>query len=112
MRNSTSFRTADVRFRRSIVRFVVSTFSICATLLCAGAVFAQTFPTKPVRIVTAQAGGGTDFVARIIAQGLTESLKQQVIVDNRGGNVAIGAELVARSPPDGHTLVLKNSRRR
>ena len=67
---------------------------------------AQTFPTKPIRIVTAQAGGGTDFVSRIIAQGLSESLRQQVIVDNRGGNVAIGAELVAKSPPDGHTLVL------
>lgn len=79
---------------------------LVAALLCAGAVSGQTFPSKPIRIVTAQAGGGTDFVTRLIAQGLTESLKQQVIVDNRGGNVSIGAEIVAKAPPDGHTLVL------
>ncbi len=53
-------------------------------MLGAGAVSAQTYPSKPIRIVTAQAGGGTDFVARLIAQGLTDSLKQPVIIDNRG----------------------------
>lgn len=88
------------------MRFVVWTFSICATMLGAGAVSAQTYPSKPIRIVTAQAGGGTDFVARLIAQGLTDSLKQPVIIDNRGGNVSIGAEIVAKAAPDGHTLLL------
>lgn len=82
------------------------TFSICATALGAGAVPAQPFPGKPLRIVTAQAGGGTDFVARVVAQGLTDSLKQPVIVDNRGGNVFITAEIVARAAPDGHTLLV------
>ena len=71
-----------------------------------GSVSAQTFPAKPVRIVTAQAGGGTDFVSRIIAQGLTETLKQPVVVDNRGGNVSIVADLVAKAAPDGHTLLV------
>ena len=67
---------------------------------------AQTFPAKPIRIVTAQAGGGTDFVSRLVAQGLTDALKQPAVVDNRGGNVSVAAELVAKSPPDGHTLLL------
>jgi tripartite-type tricarboxylate transporter receptor subunit TctC len=82
---------------------------MCGVMVSAvalGSVSAQTFPAKPVRIVTAQAGGGTDFVSRIIAQGLTETLKQPVVVDNRGGNVSIVADLVAKAAPDGHTLLV------
>ena len=45
-------------------------------------------------------------MARLIAQGLTESFKQTVVVDNRGGNVSIVAEIAAKSPPDGHTLLV------
>ncbi len=67
---------------------------------------AQTFPSKSIRIVTAQAGGGTDFVSRLVALGLTEALKQPAVVDNRGGNVSVAAEIVAKSPPDGHTLLI------
>lgn len=65
---------------------------------------AQEFPTKPVRIIASQAGSSGDFVARTVAEGLTKNLGQQVIVDNRGGGVIAG-ELVAKSPPDGHTLL-------
>jgi len=72
----------------------------------AGEVPAQVFPAKPIRILTAQVGGGTDFVARLIAQGLTESLKQPVVVENRGGNVVFSAEAVAKAPPDGYTLLI------
>lgn len=81
---------------------------LCAALMTAipAAVRGQQYPAKPVRILTAQAGGGTDFVARLIAQGLGESFKQTVVVDNRGGNVSIVAEIAARSPPDGHTLLV------
>ena len=89
------------------MRFVVWTFSICATtMLGADMAHAQTYPSKPIRIVTAQAGGGTDFVSRLIAQVLTDPLKQPVIVDNRGGNVSIPAEIVANAAPDGHTLLI------
>jgi len=66
----------------------------------------QAFPIKPMRIVTAAAGGGPDFAARVIAQGLSSSLGQQVIVDNRGGSVVIMAEIVAKAQADGHTVLL------
>ena len=69
---------------------------------------AQTFPTRPLRLVVASAPGATtDIVARIVAQKLTDALGQQVAVDNRpgaGGNIA--AEHVSKSQPDGHTMLL------
>ncbi|MGZ5118271.1 MAG: tripartite tricarboxylate transporter substrate binding protein [Burkholderiales bacterium] len=75
------------------------------------AVSAQSFPTKPVRLVVPLApGGGGDIVARIIGQKISEPLGQPVIVDNRpGGSTIIGTELVARSAPDGYTLVMATS---
>ena len=78
---------------------------VVAAALCAHA-HAQGFPAKPIRIVTNEAGAGLDFSARLIAQGLTERLKQQVIVDNRGGaGGIIAGELVAKAAPDGYTLI-------
>lgn len=74
-------------------------------MLCIGAASAQTFPTKPMRIVTGGAGGGNDIAARLIAEGLTASLGQQVIVENRASGFAPG-ETVARAAPDGYTIVL------
>ena len=75
-------------------------------LSCAGLAGAQTYPQKPIRIVVPfQAGGSTDVVFRILAPKLTEQLGQTVVVDNRpGGGATIGMEIVAKSPPDGHTL--------
>ncbi|RPI47855.1 MAG: tripartite tricarboxylate transporter substrate binding protein [Betaproteobacteria bacterium] len=69
---------------------------------------AQTWPSKPLRIVTPfPAGGGTDFVARIAAQKLGEQLGQNVLVDNRAGaGGIIGTELAARAPGDGYTLLM------
>ena len=80
-------------------------------LLWAGAAAAQAYPAKPVRIVVPfAAGGGTDVIARYLAAGLTESLKQQVIVDNRAGaNAIVGTEHVARAPADGYTLLFVSS---
>jgi tripartite-type tricarboxylate transporter receptor subunit TctC len=66
------------------------------------------YPERPVRLVVpVAAGGGTDLVARMIAQKLTESWGRQVVVDNRpGAATAIGAEIVARAVPDGYTVML------
>jgi len=81
-----------------------------ATLLAGIAAIcpAQSYPVKPVRIVVPwPPGGGTDIFARTIGQKMTEASRQQVIVDNRPGATGnIGAELVAKAPPDGYTLLL------
>lgn len=79
-------------------------------LLGAAPVDAQQYPDKPVRIIVPTApGGGSDLIGRVLAQKLTETLGQQFIVDNRGGaGTTIGSALVAKSPPDGYTLLLNH----
>jgi tripartite-type tricarboxylate transporter receptor subunit TctC len=82
---------------------------LVALLAVAPSVFADTaYPTKPIRfIVTFPPGGSTTTVARMIGEKLTRDWGQPVIVDNRpGGNSVIGTEALARSPADGHTIVL------
>ncbi len=78
------------------------------TLIVAARAPAQTFPVKPIRIVTAEAGGGSDIVARIIGQGLNAAWGKAVVVDNRGGGVVAG-DIVARAPADGYTLLYYGS---
>ena len=82
-----------------------------ALLASTGSAFAQSFPTKPIRFIAAfPAGGPSDIVARAIGRRMSEVLGQAVVIDNRtgaGGN--IGAEVVAKPPPDGHTLLLGGS---
>jgi tripartite-type tricarboxylate transporter receptor subunit TctC len=76
-------------------------------MVCAGAASGQNYPAKPIRIITAEAGGGNDFAARLLAQRLTRSLGQPAIVENRGGaGGAIAAEAAAKAAPDGYTLLL------
>ncbi len=67
----------------------------------------QAYPSKPIRIVTSPAGGGSDFVTRLVAQGLAGPLGQPIVVDNR--TLFISGEVVSRSPPDGYTLLLTSS---
>src|SRR5258708_8301645 len=79
--------------------------------LMSGATRAQDYPSGPLRIVVPfQAGGSTDMVARTLAQKLKDRFNQPVVVENRAGaNGTIGAALVAKSPPDGHTMLLVQS---
>jgi tripartite-type tricarboxylate transporter receptor subunit TctC len=88
----------------------VTAMIVVSCALAAGAAFAQSYPSKAVRIVVPQLpGGGNDTIARMIGQKLTVSLKQQVMIDNRpGAGGLIAAELVAKAPPDGYTLLLAN----
>ena len=84
---------------------------VAVSFSCMQEAAAQKWPEKPVRIVTPfAAGGGTDFFARLIAQRLSETLGQQFIVDNRpGAGSTIGTEYVAKSPPDGYTVLMTSS---
>ena len=71
------------------------------------AAHAQTYPAKPLRIVTSEPGGVADLTARLIAQGLSSGFHQPAIVDNRGGaSGVIGIDIVARAPADGYTLIV------
>src|SRR3954465_2169678 len=78
-----------------------------ALALLAAHAAAQNFPAKPIRIVVPLAAGGPgDVLARAVAQKLTDNVGQQVVVDNRpGANTNIGNEAVAKSAPDGYTLL-------
>ena len=83
-------------------------FGACLIASCA---FAQTYPNKPIRlIVPFAAGGGSDFVGRLIGQKLTEQMGQTVVVDNRPGAASlVGTQIAANSAPDGYTLLLADS---
>ena len=72
--------------------------------MAVGARSEQGFPNRPIRLITPEGGGSLELVARLIAQGISGSLGQPVIVENH--EVDIGIELVAKAPPDGHTLLL------
>lgn len=90
--------------RRGLILAAAAT----ALALCGGTAGAQSYPTKPIRlIVPFPPGGPSDFLARLMAQKMSGDLGEQVVVENRpGGNTIIGAELVARAAPDGYTLLM------
>ena len=72
--------------------------------------FSQSYPARPIAMVVPFAvGGPTDTIARIMSERMAKALGQQVIVDNRGGGSFISAEVVARAPPDGYTLLFTDT---
>ena len=92
----------------SLTRYVAGIFSICGMAAVAAGADGQEYPNKPIRFVTSEVGGGTDFAARVIAQALSGVIGQQVVVENRPGSV-IPAHVVAKALPDGYTLLLNGS---
>jgi tripartite-type tricarboxylate transporter receptor subunit TctC len=82
---------------------------LAAGWLLAGTAPAQSYPSKPVRMITAEVGAAGDLVARSIAPGLAERLGQPFIVENRGGSGVIPIETAAKATPDGHTLLVFGS---
>jgi tripartite-type tricarboxylate transporter receptor subunit TctC len=91
-----------------MARFSTPAAVAAAVLLAAAPVWGQPFPAKPVRLVIPFSPGGTaDVPGRILSQKLSDALGQQVVVDNRpGAGSTIGAEFVAKAPPDGYTLLM------
>jgi tripartite-type tricarboxylate transporter receptor subunit TctC len=89
----------------------INTLTVMASALATLPVAAQTYPQKPVRIIAGFVpGGGSDFIARLVAQKITEPLGRTVIVENRpGAGGAIATEYVAKSPADGYTLLLTSA---
>ena len=94
--------------RRS--NFIGAAVAVAFAATCAMAV-AQTYPSRPITlIVPFPAGGGVDAVARIVAEKLASSLRQQVIIDNRGGVAGvIGMRVAAKAAPDGYTIVMSHT---
>src|SRR5688500_1977104 len=94
-----------------VARLAVSAFAAACLVVSLAPAAAQEYPSKPVRLILPfPAGGGSDLIARVTAQKLGVLLGQSALVDNRAGASGnIAAELVAKAPPDGYTLLFGNS---
>ena len=92
-------------------RHALTTLAALAAATAAAPAFAKDYPTKLIRLISPYgAGGGNDTIARLLATRMSESLGQQVIVDNKpGGNTIIGNEVVAHAPADGYTIILNGN---
>src|SRR4051812_22351476 len=83
---------------------------LCAALTSVQAFGADTYPSRPIRVIVPfPPGGGNDIVGRIVALKLGEGLGQQAVIDNRGGaGGTIGTDITAKAPPDGYTVLVNN----
>jgi tripartite-type tricarboxylate transporter receptor subunit TctC len=94
--------------RRIGVSAIPAIAALAAFLMVAANALAQNYPVRPVKlIVPSSPGGGSDFIGRVLAQKLSDGLRQQVVVENRpGASSVIGADFVAKSAPDGYTVLI------
>ena len=92
---------------RTIIKALLACAVFCGAVLGGNAAYAQGYPNKPIRLVIGfSAGGPTDVIGRIVAQEMSQTLGQSVIVENKtGANALLATEFVARSDPDGYTLL-------
>ncbi len=86
-----------------------ATIWLVLVLISADISYAQNYPTKPIRLVAGGVGASSDILSRLMAPSLSESLGQPLVVDNRPGNVAIPAQVVAKALPDGYTLIISGT---
>jgi len=94
--------------KTSRMRFVAAIFFVGQILFGSGVAVGQEYPNKPIRVVVPAAGGGADFTARLVAQGISGPLGQPVIVDNRGTGM-VQADYLFKSAPDGYSLTIAGS---
>jgi len=92
--------------QKLFLRCSVATAALGTMVVGASAACAQDYPNRIIKIITAAAGGGSDFIARIIAQGIAPALGQQIVIDNKGTGVLAG-EAAVKAPPDGYTLTVQ-----
>src|SRR5690349_20303984 len=93
---------------RVIHHIALSFTSFAFPTLLAGTACGQDYPSKPIRIITAAAGGGADFMSRQLAQNIAGPLGQSVIVENRGSGIILG-DFLMKAPPDGYGFVITGS---
>src|SRR5215471_18647559 len=104
-RGATRTRWEDEMTRRTLIEAVI------AAMLLPGAAFAQSFPSKPIKlIVPFPAGGPADLFARVLGSGMSAELGQQVVIENRAGVGGLaGVDALAKSAPDGYTIGLNGA---
>jgi tripartite-type tricarboxylate transporter receptor subunit TctC len=94
-----------------VIGYLLAAATAAVLINAAGRAAAQTYPTRPIRfVVPFAAGGGVDLTARIVAQKMSEGLGQPILIENRtGAGGIVGADVVAKSPPDGYTFLVTTS---